>query len=889
MPDPAHVATDAEIAKIEQLIAKEYKKAHKQVTAKMDDYLARLATKDAKWQQWVANGTKSQAEYTQWKKGQVLMGQRWSDLKDSLAQDYVNAAKISQSIANGYRPEVYAINHNYATFEIEKKSQLDTSYTLYSRESVERMYRDNPRLYHRPGQTISQQIKEGKLARWDKRRIQSVITQGILQGESIPNLTKRLEQVTGGDHKAAIRNIRTMMTGVQNAGRVDAQERAKKMGIPVRKQWLATLDSRTRHWHRDLDGKIVETDEPFVHAIPGNFNAEIMFPGDPEAAPVDIYNCRCTILSAIKGYEIDTSNTDLRHDKNLGKMSYDEWLDAKAPVTSNPIDLPEKKAAAYKQAYINEYAGGHGGQGGQHAHTAAEGQAIVDQYNQEQQAAQAAKQAALKAQEEAAKKAAALAADPQAQLADIQKKMQALEQNSYSVSWYGSWTPAEYSKHKKKVDEAIDHFEKFSAMYPNNQNYKDYVNNAKKLKAEGQQYMALKADAKKLEKKVQSAAKKEMKALDKNTYSNIWKDPVKPSDYAAKKDAISAKFQYFEEQITLAQQHGWTDKEAKFTKLWDELADFEKKGQQYEKLSGLAGTATKAAGKSTFSAEAFTADRKSKAKRFSNRIDADKFHRPNLDKNWDSLTEKEKYAVWEYTHNSNPMNKSLSGYHDGWSRNDYIGMDKTVWGHEDSWRHLSSSSFAKKFGKNGTSNVDYKRTISDLTKAIDKTPLKEDAWFVRGSDTGGLAGLLEGKEFTFDQAKQILESGDTDTLRKAFKGKVFQGHSFLSTGIAKGSGFSGDCMYDIYAPAGTKCIYAEPASYFGNTIDGEEIYKKGKAHRGVGGEAETIFQRGTYYRMADITKEGGTIKPVLEVVDQPDYFKFGDEDTFNGGKTRHKK
>lgn len=380
MPDPAHVATDAEIAKIEQLIAKEYKKAHKQVTAKMDDYLARLATKDAKWQQWVANGTKSQAEYTQWKKGQVLMGQRWADLKDSLAQDYVNAAKISQSIANGYRPEVYAINHNYATFEIEKKSQLDTSYTLYSRESVERMYRDNPRLYHRPGQTISQQIKEGKLARWDKRRIQSVITQGILQGESIPNLTKRLEQVTGGDHKAAIRNIRTMMTGVQNAGRIDAQERAKKMGIPVRKQWLATLDSRTRHWHRDLDGKIVETDEPFVHAIPGNFNAEIMFPGDPEAAPVDIYNCRCTLLSAIKGYEIDTSNTDLRHDKNLGKMTYDEWLDAKAPVTSNPIDLPEKKAAAFKQSYINEYAGGHGLESTRHKHTAEEGQRLMDEY-----------------------------------------------------------------------------------------------------------------------------------------------------------------------------------------------------------------------------------------------------------------------------------------------------------------------------------------------------------------------------------------------------------------------------------------------------------------------------------------------------------------------------
>lgn len=381
MSDPAHQATDAIIAKIEKDITKEYKKAHKEVTQKLDDYLARFATKDKKWQEWVANGTKTAQEYKDWKMGQILVGQRWADLKDSLAKDYGNAAKISQSIANGYRPEVYALNHNYSTFEIEKKSKLNTSYTLYSRESVERMYRENPRLYHKPGQTISQQIKEGKLARWDKRRIQSVLMQGILQGESIPNLTQRLEKVTGGDHKAAIRNIRTMMTGVQNAGRVDAQERAKSMGIPVKKQWLATLDSRTRHWHRELDGEVAETDEPFENEI-----GKIMFPGDPDADPANIYNCRCTLLSVIEGHELDINDDRVSYADEYADMDYDEWKEAKKSY-SNPIDLPEKKAAAFKQSYINEYAGGHGGQ---HAHTAAEGQRIVDQYNQDQSAAQAA-------------------------------------------------------------------------------------------------------------------------------------------------------------------------------------------------------------------------------------------------------------------------------------------------------------------------------------------------------------------------------------------------------------------------------------------------------------------------------------------------------------------
>lgn len=877
--DPAHQATDAVIAEIEKKITKEYKKAHKEVAAKMDDYLARFATKDATWQKWVADGTKTQADYAAWKKGQVLMGQRWADLKDTLAKDYANAAKISQSIANGYRPEVYAINHNYATFEIEKGSKLNTSYTLYSKESVERMYRDNPRLYHKPGQSISEQIKEGKLARWDKRRIQSVITQGILQGESIPDLTKRLEKVTGGDHKAAIRNIRTMMTGVENAGRVDAQDRAKSMGIPVVKQWIATLDSRTRHWHRELDGVTAETDEPFENEF-----GKIMFPGDPDADPANIYNCRCTLLSSIKGHELDIKDERVSYADEYADMTYDEWQAAKKSY-SNPIDLPEKKAAAFKQSYINEYAGGHGGQGGQHAHTAAEGKTIADQYLQEQKAAQAAKQAAQA-------KAQALANDPVAKVADIQKQMDDLSQNSYTVLGKGKWTPAEYSKHQKSVQDSIDSLEKWAQK---DSSYKTYLDQAKQLQTEGKQYMDLKADLKKTSKKAQKEIEKQLKTFDKKEYANIWKDPVKASDYADKKDSISAKYQYFEEQIAKAQQNGWADKEDKFTKLWSDLAEFEKQGQEYEKkkaaLDALGGKVTKSSKVGAFSADAYSDTRKKAAKQFFDGDEADRYHRKNLDADWDNLTEYQKYSVWKYTENSNPMNKSLSGYHDGWSRSDFIGVDKTVWGHEDGWRRLNTKAFQSKFGKNGTANIDHHKAITELTKAIDKTALRDDCWFVRGSDTGGLAGLIEGKEFTFDQAKKILDSGDTKTLQKAFKGKVFQGHSFLSTGIAKGKGFSGDCMYDIYAPKGTKCIYAEPASYFGDTVGMKEaIYKKGESYHSVGGEAETIFQRGTYYRMADITREkDGTINPVLEVVEQPGYFKFGDEDTFNGGKTRHKK
>ena len=349
-PDPAHTATDKILKKIEKEISKEYRQAHEEVSAKLADYLSRYEKKNETWLRWVREGKKTKEEYQQWAKGQILIGKRWEEMKETLAADYLNAHDIAKSIVKGYIPEVYALNHNYATFEVEKGSLLDTSYTLYSRESVEKMFRDNEKLYKKPGELIQKQIREGTLKKWEKRTIQSVMTQGILQGESIVALTKRLEKVTGGEHSAAIRNARTLITGVQNAGRVDAVKRANDMGIRCKKQWLATLDTRTRHWHRELDGVAVPVDDTFENEM-----GKIRFPGDPKADGANIYNCRCTLVTQLEGFEIDLSDTKIRHDKNLEGMTYEQWKESRR-TTSNPLTMPEEKAATAKAAYIWEYA-----------------------------------------------------------------------------------------------------------------------------------------------------------------------------------------------------------------------------------------------------------------------------------------------------------------------------------------------------------------------------------------------------------------------------------------------------------------------------------------------------------------------------------------------------
>lgn len=352
MIDPAHKATEKILKEIEARLDKEYKKASEEVAEKLRDYLDRYRKKDEIWRKWVeeAEGTPEHKqrlkEYQEWRVGQIAIGKRWENMKTQLAEDYHHTNDIAKSIVYGYMPDVYALNFNFGTYTVEKGARLDTSFTLYSRATVERLMRDDPKLLPDPGKKTAARIAAGKDVLWNKQQIQSVMMQGILQGKSIPALATDLSKTVGDkNRKAAIRNARTMTTGAQNAGRVDSYTRAQEMGIQNEKQWLATLDGRTRHSHRMLDGETV----PLKNA----FSNGCEYPGDPNGDPSEVYNCRCTLLTVIKGHGINVKDLSLRRNNKLEGMSYEEWKKGKAE--SNPITLPEEKGEAIKQAYNAEY------------------------------------------------------------------------------------------------------------------------------------------------------------------------------------------------------------------------------------------------------------------------------------------------------------------------------------------------------------------------------------------------------------------------------------------------------------------------------------------------------------------------------------------------------
>lgn len=318
--DVAHKMTDDLIAELEKKVAREYRQANQDVQNKLNNYLMQFARQDQKQRELLRAGKITDDDYKQWTRRHVMMGRRWQAVRDELAEDYHNANVIARSMVTGYQQEAYALNHNFATYQIEHDAKIDTNYTLYDRHTVERIMRDEPNLFHAPGKRTAAAIARNKDLAWNRQHVNSAILQGVLQGEKIPDLAKRLQSVTGGNYHAAVRNARTAMTGAQNAGREDGFKRAQDMGVDLEQEWMATIDGKTRHEHRQLHGQRVKVGEPFE--VDGY---KLRYPGDPEGEAYLVYNCRCTVIAQVKGYEIDRVESSPK----MGGMSFEEWLNAK--------------------------------------------------------------------------------------------------------------------------------------------------------------------------------------------------------------------------------------------------------------------------------------------------------------------------------------------------------------------------------------------------------------------------------------------------------------------------------------------------------------------------------------------------------------------------------
>lgn len=126
-----------------------------------------------------------------------------------------------------------------------------------------------------------------------RQQIIDAVDRGLTEQESIELIARRIAgSVRSVSRTRAALIARTEVHGAANWG---ADRAARESGLDLRKEWVSTVDDRTRMNHMAANGQIRTMDEPFD--VGGE---KLMFPGDPSASGANVINCRCAVVHLLE-------------------------------------------------------------------------------------------------------------------------------------------------------------------------------------------------------------------------------------------------------------------------------------------------------------------------------------------------------------------------------------------------------------------------------------------------------------------------------------------------------------------------------------------------------------------------------------------------------------
>ena len=918
----------------------------------------------------VDSGEMTSSQYKDWLKTQNATQEWYREMVESLSNDLVEADANAMRILNGYVPKAYAENYNYATFQIEHDASVNTSFALYNESTVARLIA-NPEgsLLPELPQPEADKLKD-KL--WSKRKISSAVTQSILQGESVPDAAKRLASVVGMGANSAMRAARTTLTAAQNLGRLDSGRRAKQMGIQLKKQWIATVDARTRYSHREIDRETVEIEEDFsngcdcpAHLNSGSDVGEVYncFVGDTlvstdtkiEHGYRRMYSGKLVTIKTASGVEFtctpnhpiltvsgwvgaeflhegddllitrradagrSVANPDVHHvmasfetvyellrvfsserrgglgvdfhgdgttadievvgEERLLRVNGDTSIgEGIAELALEGSDTPSAALSPLCKGLIGVAGASSGGLGcgdvclafldGELFHSDVHGIGAIPMVD-----ASIGEHAGHKLSGTTYPIGDGLLGFTREIRTDNIISVDISHTNGthvYNLQTSGGY----YFVSSRNTDNAIiahncrcamryvlpDHeYDDLPDKTKDGVAYEDWKNEHQtKLEAQKDKLQQNLADLQAQEAQVKATMPQN------KTYSGIWKGDVTLDDYEAKKGSISAKEDYYLDQILNAPENAVGKIKVEVAKKnLAKLHEFQTLGEQYSAAKDAVGTqlgaiqdkkkaVTKKLAKIGIT-DTYSEERKANALRWSSKAKADSILRHYTSDAWLAATRDEQLGVYGYTAGSGMFNRPLSGFRGGWGSYNYVGPKKV--------------------------DLDYeggKKKIQAMTRFIERSSFEEDVWLRRGCGNEAMESFFG---LDFGSMRRM-----SDTEISALTGTSNRIMGFLSCGTASesGAGFGGEVDMRIYVPAGTQAVYAEPfsaysgAGYSGKNWDGKK--SQGASDWDFGSEDETIIQRGASYTCTKIERRGYGFYVEMEVHPEDGYDTFGQED-----------
>ena len=169
-------------------------------------------------------GKLSESDYRYWIQCQVFRGEKWENNVKSMLITLLDSSKSALNLIRTGQLDVFSDNGNYIAREISRTAKIGISFELFDRATVERLMKDKPQLL--PKKVVNAE----KQTLFDERHIRNAIAQGVILGDSIPDIAKRIATDSANiDLNTANRYARTAMTSAQNAGRIENMRRAEAM------------------------------------------------------------------------------------------------------------------------------------------------------------------------------------------------------------------------------------------------------------------------------------------------------------------------------------------------------------------------------------------------------------------------------------------------------------------------------------------------------------------------------------------------------------------------------------------------------------------------------------------------------------------------------------
>jgi len=284
------IATDAR----ERVFRKEITGVYKQI---LEEVVQDLALLDAK-------GALTRTE--------IYKFSRFKTLSAKINRELGAVDKLNKTGFAKYVGEQYRENYFGSGYIMETEYQIKLAYNTLNKATLKAAISN-------PMASISLEDN----ARLVRSNIKRAITSSMAQGESLTKTAHRVKIALEGNVNKAFRIAQTETTRAANQGVFDTMVQSIDRGLPIQKQWVATLDDDTRDRHSEIDGQIRDVDSSFGNGLD--------YPGDPTGPPEEVINCRCTMITVVRGFGTAQEYRRARgtdgENEVIPYKTFDEWQD----------------------------------------------------------------------------------------------------------------------------------------------------------------------------------------------------------------------------------------------------------------------------------------------------------------------------------------------------------------------------------------------------------------------------------------------------------------------------------------------------------------------------------------------------------------------------------